>query len=64
MTKEEIIEHLINDRHHGIYYAKIAAEAGLKPQDIYDFMRSTRARPLWRVAAALEEYYTNKGDNK
>lgn len=64
MTKEQIIEYLTKDKHKGITYKKIAEGAGLKPQDIYDFIRNRNARPLYRVAAALEEYYTKGDENK
>lgn len=64
MTKEQIIECLTNDKHRGITYKKIAEGAGLKPQDIYDYVRPSNTRPLCRVAAALSDYYTKEGENK
>lgn len=59
MTKEEILQHLQELKAIGFSYKGIAQQAGLRPQDIYDYMK--RLTPMTRVHAALEKYFTKKG---
>lgn len=58
MTKEEILQRLKEERNKGMSYKGIAAQAGLKPQDIYDYIK--RLTPMTRVHQALENYFTKE----
>ena len=55
MTKEEILQLLQQAKENGMSYKGIAQQAGLKPQDIYDYMK--RLTPMARVHQALEKYF-------
>lgn len=59
MTKEEIIIQIQKLKTTGMSYKGIAQQAGLKPQDIYDYMK--RLTPCARVHIALENYFTKEG---
>lgn len=58
MTKEEIIIQIQELKTTGMSYKGIAQQAGLKPQDIYDYMK--RLTPCARVHEALEKYFTKE----
>lgn len=58
MTKEKILQYLYEAKEKGISYKGIALQAGLKPQDIYDYMK--RTTPMTRVHQALEQYFTKE----
>lgn len=58
MTKEEIIIQIQSLKATGVSYKGIAQQAGLKPQDIYDYMK--RLTPCARVHIALEKYFTKE----
>lgn len=58
MTKEEILIALKEAKDKGVSYKGIALRAGLKPQDIYDYMK--RLTPMSRVHQALENYFTKE----
>jgi hypothetical protein len=60
MTKEEILKHLHETKAIGLSYKGIAQQAGLRPQDIYDYMK--RLTPMTRVHTALEKYFTKEVD--
>ena len=55
MTKEEILYLLQQEKAKGMSYGGIARQAGLKPQDIYDYMK--RLTPCARIHQALEKYF-------
>ena len=55
MTKESIIIKLQELKAMGFSYKGIAQQAGLKPQDIYDYIR--RPTPYIRTHEALEKYF-------
>ena len=61
MTKEIIIIKLQELKAMGFSYKGIAQQAGLKPQDIYDYIR--RPAPYARTHKALEKYFTKGGLN-
>lgn len=58
MTKEEILQCLQEEKNKGMSYKGIAAQADLKPQDIYDYMK--RLTPCARIHEALEKYFTKE----
>lgn len=58
MTKEEILQRLQQEKDRGMSYKGIALQAGLKPQDIYDYMK--RLTPMARIHQALEQYFTKE----
>lgn len=55
MTKEEILQRIADAKAIGMSYKGIAQQAGLKPQDIYDYMK--RITPMTRVHTTLENYF-------
>lgn len=55
MTKEEVLQYLQQEKERGMSYKGIALQAGLKPQDIYDYIK--RTTPMTRVHQALEQYF-------
>ena len=61
MTKENIIIKLQELKAMGFSYKGIAQQTGLKPQDIYDYIR--RPAPYARIHEALENYFTKGGLN-
>lgn len=58
MTKEEIVSKIQELKTIGMSYTGIARQAGLKPQDIYDYMK--RLTPCARIHNALEQYFTKE----
>ena len=58
MTKEEIVTKIQELKTIGFSYKGIAQQAGLKPQDIYDYMK--RTTPCARIHQALEEYFAKE----
>lgn len=59
MTREEILKELKILKEKGLSFKYIAAETGLKPQDIYDF-----AREYTNTHKKLEEYLTKLKEEK
>lgn len=58
MTKQEILNQLQQEKAKGMSYKGIALQAGLKPQDLYDYMK--RTTPMFRVHQTLENYFTKE----
>lgn len=55
MTREEILQQIQHMKDQGFSYKGIAQQAGLKPNDIYDYMK--RLTPMTRIHTALENYF-------
>lgn len=55
MTREEILKQIQHMKDKGFSYKGIAQQAGLKPNDIYDYMK--RLTPMTRIHTALENYF-------
>lgn len=58
MTREEIITKIQELKATGFSYKGIAQQAGLKPQDMYDYIK--RITPCARIHEALEKYFTKE----
>lgn len=55
MTREEIITYIQEQKAKGFSYKGLALQAGLKPQDIYDYIKRKQVTS-GRIHSALETY--------
>lgn len=61
MSREDILARLKEDKNRGLSYKWIAAQIGVTTNQLYQWVHG--ARPLKRVTAALERYYTAEEEN-